>query len=430
MRLISLRKGRNATTLLNATLVVFLIAMILANIASSMENPLMSLYLQSLGANVQQVGLFFTLTAIVPLVFQILGGFISDSIGRLQAIAIGSTAGFIGYIGYVLAPSWKWLLLAQGVASLAFCFVAPSFQAFVAEQSSEETRGRVFSVVDSMYMVVGVIGPPLGGYVSKYYGYRVMFVVAAVLYGSATVIRIYMARKANSSAARESTSRARDRLTFAGLKRNLVSMASMVLAGGVITWLFISDGIGDVAYSIASRFEPLYYSNIIGLDNTQIGSFLSAHHLVMMALLPVGGWFADRVGERAGIVLSNVAFAAGFAVFLAGKSYGHFMLVWIIFGIGASFGRPAYNSLISKVVPLSMRGTAFGLFTTSLGLVSLPAPYIGGLLWNSFGPKATFVVPFAASLVAVPLLWVKLSPAQIARSVKKASEAAESPAEA
>ncbi len=117
-------------------------------------------------------------------------------------------------------------------------------------------------------MVVGVIGPPLGGYVSKYYGYRVMFVVAAVLYGSATVIRIYMARKANSSAARESTSRARDRVTFVGLKRNLVSMASMVLAGGVITWLFISDGIGDVACSIASRFEPLYYSNIIGLDNT------------------------------------------------------------------------------------------------------------------------------------------------------------------
>ncbi len=45
MRLISLRKGRNATTLLNATLVVFLIAIILANIASSMENPLMPLYL-------------------------------------------------------------------------------------------------------------------------------------------------------------------------------------------------------------------------------------------------------------------------------------------------------------------------------------------------------------------------------------------------
>jgi len=136
------------------------------------------------------------------------------------------------------------------------------------------------------------------------------------------------------------------------------------------------------------------------------------------------------VGERAGIVLSNVAFAAGFAVFLAGKSYGHFMLVWIILGTGASFGRPAYNSLISKAVPLSMRGTAFGLFTTSLGLVSLPAPYIGGLLWNSFGPKATFVVPFAASLAAAPLLWVKLSPAEIAKSVKKASEAAESPAEA
>ena len=36
---------------------------------------------------------------------------------------------------------------------------------------------------------------------------------------------------------------------------------------------------------------------------------------------------------------------------------------------------PAYNSLISKAVPEKVRGTAFGLFSTSLGLVSLPSPW-------------------------------------------------------
>jgi len=64
----------------------------------------MPLFVQSLGAGVEQVGLFFTVTSIVPLVFQIVGGFVSDCIGRLRAVAIGSVAGVIGYALTILAP--------------------------------------------------------------------------------------------------------------------------------------------------------------------------------------------------------------------------------------------------------------------------------------------------------------------------------------
>jgi MFS family permease len=189
---------KHPSRLINRTLMVFLVAMISANIASQMGQPLMSLYVQSLGANVQQVGLLFTITSIVPLAFQILGGFVSDSIGRLQAIAIGSLAGIAGYALYIVAPTWQWLILAQGVSSLAGCFVAPSFRAFVAEQSSEEMRARTFALSESIYMITGVVGPPIGGIVSENYGYRAMFATAAALYGAATVIRIAMARSARN----------------------------------------------------------------------------------------------------------------------------------------------------------------------------------------------------------------------------------------
>lgn len=72
---------------------------------------------------------------------------------------------------------------------------------------------------------------------------------------------------------------------------------------------------------------------------------------------------------------------------------------------------PSYNSLISKVVPPNMRGVAYGLFATSLGLISLPAPYIGGIMWQMLGPKAPFFVPLIAGLVVTPLLWFKLGQA-------------------
>lgn len=93
--------------LLSPVLLLFMGTMILANIAAHMIFPLESLYVQQLGANVQQVGLFFTIASIAPFLFQVFGGWLSDSVGRLQAIAIGSVGGALSYLFYIFAPSWQ-----------------------------------------------------------------------------------------------------------------------------------------------------------------------------------------------------------------------------------------------------------------------------------------------------------------------------------
>ena len=165
--------------------------MILANIAAMMIFPLESLYVQELGANIEQVGLFFTIAAIAPLLFQVFGGWLSDSVGRLQAIAIGSVCGACAYLFFIFAPSWQWLLPSSILTSIAVAFVAPSFQAFIAEESSEENRGRVFGITSTMYAVVNIIGPILGSAVaqrlsfrSHVYGRRVLSTRPLPLYAS------------------------------------------------------------------------------------------------------------------------------------------------------------------------------------------------------------------------------------------------------
>ena len=166
-------------------------------------------------------------------------------------------------------------------------------------------------------MIVGVVGPPIGGLVSQKHGYRAMFIVAGVFYGIATIIRVVMARGSGS----KTVETGRHGFNLVGLKQSLGQMASLVLAGGAITWIFISDGVFDVAMSISGRLEPLYHSSIIGLTNVEISSFASIFHGTMMVLLPLGGWFADKAGERAGIVVGHLFFAAGALVFLFGNMY-------------------------------------------------------------------------------------------------------------
>ncbi len=388
---------------LTRPLKTFLATMVLANIASRMYHPLMALYLKNLGAGVQQVGLFFTLSSIAPLAFQILGGWVSDSLGRLKAVAMGSVAGMMGMLVYVVAPSWQWLLIASAASAVAMAFVSPSFQAFVAEQSDEETLGRVYGLSQSIFTIVGIVAPPLGGLLADHFGFQTLFIVAAVLYGSATVIRIWMARRSAGSAD-EGEKKA---LSLRALKSDMGAMIALLLGGGVITWILISDGVRDVTYRMAFEMESLYLQDILGLTKTQIGWLMSLSSITTALLISRAGALSDKYGERVGIVGGFGLITAGVVVFLNSAGFWGCALAWVLFGIGSALIGPAYNALISKTVPQKLRGTAFGLFSTSIGFISLPAPYLGGLLWEKISPQAPFYLPVVATVLLLPVMWVK-----------------------
>jgi MFS family permease len=268
-------------------ILLFLLAMILANMGGQMYGPLMSIYIRNLGASVPQIGLFFTLSSIVPLALQILGGWLSDSLGRLQAIAVGSLFGTLVYVVILLAPSWQWLLLAMAASAMCGSFVGPSYQAFIAEQSTEQTRGRVYGLVEGIYAVVGVVGPPIGGYLVERFNFRLMFCVAAALYLMATFIRLVMARGARR--AEISSNVVREAPNLKGLWANLTAMTGLILAGGLVTWIMLADGVRDVAFSLTRQLEPLYMQDVGELSTSQIGWLVSiASFTTMVLMMPAG----------------------------------------------------------------------------------------------------------------------------------------------
>ena len=411
--------------LLSPRLLWFMGTMILANIAAQMIFPLESLYVQELGANVGQVGLFFTIAAVAPLLFQVFGGWLSDSVGRLQAIAIGSVGGALSYLFYIFAPSWLWLLPASILTAMATAFVAPSFQAFIAEESTEDTRGRVYGITSTMYMIVNVVGPVLGGAIAGGLDFRTMYIVAAGLYGSAALIRVLMARQASRAQARQLGMAEKPAGT--SLKKSLAGVLALITAGGVVTWIFVSDGVRDVAFSLVGRLMPLYLENEMGLTLIQIGTLQSISAVVAMILMGPAGWLSDRRGERVSIVGGFGLISVGWAVFLGGSNFWHFVLSRVIVGMGWALIDPAYSSLISKVVPERLRGTAFGLFSTSLGLISLPAPWVGAWLWEEVSPVFPFYVPLVAMVAMLPVMWFKfrLSPKE---EEERAAQAVPNPA--
>lgn len=380
----------------------FMLAMVLANIGGQMFPLLMPIYLTKLGANIGQVGLVFTLSSVAILFLQIIGGWVSDSIGRLRAIAIGGVGGILGFSAMLLAPSWQWMLAALVINQIPYALVGPSFGAFIAENSSEENRGKVYGITSSIFQITGVIGPALGGYLVGAYSYKMMLLIAGVLYTIATVLRIWMATTMRSPQEREPRS-----LSMASFKSSMVAMLGMLVGGGVITWILITDGVSDIAFRLSSELQPLYLYRVAGISVQQIGLLGSISSAAMMFVPLLSGRMVDRYGERISLVAGFLMFFGAFMIFLQAHVFSVFALSWILFGFGGGMLSPAYQSLISKVVPSKMLGAFSGVFFSSVGFVSLPAPWLGAQLWERFSPQVPFWISSFAALAVLSSIWFK-----------------------
>jgi MFS family permease len=396
-------KAKTKPRIISNTLIIFMVAMVFANIASEMYVTMLPLYLKFLGADVLQIGMFFTISQIIPLVLQVLGGWVSDTIGRLKSIAIGSLVGLGAFISPIFVPTWQWLYLSEGLNSVTRSLIGPSFGAFIAEETDEEHRGKVYGITDTIYTVVTVVGPPLAGWLADTYGFRIMLAVAAGIYVCATTIRLFLAKTAGKK--RQETHA--DAFSFKSLKMNLKTIFGLAVSGGVLTWLLLTDGVRDVAFSMSFRLMPLYLEEIGGMSLQQIGWLSSFFGMAMMVTTIPAGWLSDKFSERVAIALGFFLEFVAMLLLINVNSFIGYAGVWALFGVGVGLLSPAYQSLLSKVLPERIRGTGFGLIHASLGIFSLPAPAIGSILWKEINPQAPFYITAIFALLTVIPAWLK-----------------------
>ena len=413
--------------LLTPLLLMFMFAMILANLGGNMYGPLEALYLKQLGAGISQIGLFYTLSQIIPLLLQILGGWLSDSIGRLRAIAIGSVVGIFGYIPLILANRWEWVLLASALNAVTRSLIGPSFDAFIADHSAPENRARLFGVTQTLFAIVSVVGPVLGGYLVEGINFKGMLMVAAGLYILATILRLGMAREAAKGADFKPVP-----LSLTGLKQNLGAILSLIVAGGLFTWILVTDGVRDIFFNMSFSFLSVFMEEIAGLTIGQIGVMNSVFGIAMMVVMIPAGHLADRVGERVNIAISFVLMAISLGImvimfviyqFLPGW-HVIFLPVFILIAFIASFGIGLYITALNVkyrdfryIIPFIIQ---FGLYVTPVGFSSsvVPAEYrllyalnpmvgvIDGFRWCLLGEQMYWPGFWISMAVCVLFLWV------------------------
>ena len=376
--------------------------MALTNFAVTMPMVLIPVYIRELDATITQLGLFFTISMIFPILVKLLGGWLSDVIGRLQVILIGSVTGVLTFTVYALAPTWEAALLAPALMAITASLTIPAYAAYIADIAPEASRGRMFGVSQTVYRASGVIAPVIGGLLAAFIGFRFMFGVAAIVFAIAALIFFFLLRTAPS------LKLSAQQVSWESLKSSFAQMWALFVAGGVIAWILIIDGVRDIGMRLSLDLIPVFLTDIHSVSLERIGFMDGVYGLALLLTLFPAGWLVDRTSERKVIALALVAGVLSRLILALSTDIWGFTISFALQGIGFGLFAPSGSSIISKAVPQNLRGVAYGLFATSIGIFSLPSPWLGSQIWEFFGPRYPFLISVAIGTLLILPVWLKL----------------------
>jgi MFS family permease len=338
-------------------------------------------YVEALGGSARTVGFFGAAESFFDAVYQYPGGFLADRLGRRRAFLVFIALASLGYLTYLLSPSWPFLFLGLALATAWRSMASPGLFAVVGDALSRERRAYGFTVQAIARRVPMVICPVAGGLQlarsGLLSGMKSGFAITLGLAGLAALVVFSMELP---------------RLAPAQGKVQDVWRSFPV----PLRRLLLSDVIIRTAEGLSEVFVILYVTRVTGLSLAEYGFLVGVQVTTSILVYFPSAAVADRLGRKPVVTATFLCFAL-FPLSVALASGLVSLLGAFVLGGMREAGEPARKAMIVDLADPGRRGRTVGLYYLLRGLAVTPAAALGGVLWG-VGPAAPFLLASAVGL--------------------------------
>ena len=365
-------------------------ASFLTDVSSDMVNNLVPLFLaNALGAGTATIGLIEGIAESTSSFIKLLSGWWSDRVvSRKPPTVIGYSISALSKPLLAFAAGWAGVLAVRFADRLGKGVRTAPRDALLADSAPAETRGLAFGIHRA--------GDSLGAVV----GLGVALLIVWLLQGNALALSATTFRRiALASAAPGLLAVLILMLGLRGVRREAPAAHRPVLGSFrampaayrrflLIFGLFTLGNSAD-AFIILRAQER-------GLSVVGILAMLLAFNLVYSLVAGPAGALSDRVGRPRLILAGWVVYALIYlGLALAGAGW-QIVALFILYGLYHGLVEGNARAYVADWAGAEARGAAYGLYHAVVGLLTLPASLIAGLLWQGvggwagFGPAAPF----------------------------------------
>lgn len=349
--------------------------------------PVFSLYASDYaGATPLLIGLAIGIYGLTQGLFQLPFGFLSDRLGRKRMIIIGLLLFCAGSVVAALAETIHQIILGRALQGTGA--IAAVVMALAADLTREEMRMRIMGVIGMTigfaFMISMIMGPILAASV----GVSGIFWITAVLAISSIFIILFI------TPSPEQQSFHRDaQLSIADISKVLANRELLRLDFGVFV-LHMVLAATFVLFPLMLRDQL----QVAVADHWQ--TYLSVFVLSILVMVPMI-IVAEKRRKMKPLFLIGIALVAlaELGLYLL-SGYTAMFLMLVLFFSGFNFLEASMPSLVAKIAPADMKGTAMGLFSSAQFLGAFAGGLLGGIMLAYEAQSEAFI-----QLAMVVMLW-------------------------
>jgi MFS family permease len=375
--------------------------------------PYRSLYIKELGATVELLGLVLSIETIANIVFQYPGGVLTDRWGRRRMLVIAGFFRFLSPIFYLFARHWTHIIPGIVFASAGMLGL-PANNALIAESLPTDKRGTGFAAYRTVTSIPTIITSLMGGMIMDYFGVlpgcRYVLTASVLAAGFALLMRWRYITE-----------------TFTPVDKNEVSKPKVGIIDSFrkfprqIWVLTIVAAISMFAMRVMMSFMVIYGVEEVGLTTTQWGLIGTIVSLMTTLLTTPAGILADTRGKKPIILASRLLNSVSILGYTFSHNFTQMFFVRSLAGIGGGLGGamwgpmggPVWQAIVADMSPPEERGRIMGMMGTIGSIVSSPASWTGGYLFDNVSPQLPFQVSFMIDMVGTLILVLFLNPKPI-----------------
>ena len=341
--------------------------------------PLMSLFLEALGADYGQISIILTSYVAVLILSNFAWGRIADHLGRRKPLII------VGLFSLAVAYVWlsrsttaniAWgIRILEGIGVAAYTTLSLAMMGDILQDGAN--RGRRMGIYRGLGSLAFSMGALMGGRIADHFGLATAFAVCAGLYFAAMLVTFLLQEV---PAVKPATPAGATAVPPVRRKRELPAL----FLAGVVLWM--------AAHSASTSMWPNYMATF-GYSKTTITSLWGLAAFIEMPAMYLSGALSDVFG-RAALLASG-----GFAIALV--QIGYMTVVTVLPALfvvqtvrGWGFGSYTANAMTftAEQGDHQSRGGNSGLFQATGSVGQLVGIFIGGQLAKYMGFSALYTV--------------------------------------
>jgi len=332
------------------------------------------LYLKDLGASDAIIGTLYSIFGLGFTLTQVLGGYISDKLGRKKCIVYPTYTFPVLYILMAYSKTWQIAALFYLLSNIGSALQMPSFTAIVGESS--EQRGSAFGYFETFVAFGIALGPLIGGILLNKIGIKGLLLLTSLVALLTAIGRhIFLVETLGFKKVIEEK-RQREEGSFLRF-----------LIFGVFLFLLLS-------LTTHGPFLTLFQEEVLSMTRDKINFLFAIGNFLGAITSLVGGKLTDRIGAYRVLAISVILHPLLIVIWTFIKTPFFFALSFP-FIIWAYI---TYQVFLTEISPEESRGTHIGIFGTVTGLAGAFGPFFGMQLKLRYGERMPF---FAALLIGI-----------------------------